>query len=63
MLTEEFYFICPYCWQTISIVIDRKYPMHEYIEDCEVCCRPIAFDFVPNEESGEDFFEAKRLDD
>lgn len=32
---------CPYCWESIELVIDYSVPEQEYIEDCEVCCRPI----------------------
>jgi hypothetical protein len=32
---------CPYCWESIELVIDQSVPEQEYIEDCEVCCRPI----------------------
>lgn len=32
---------CPYCGETIELVIDCSIPEQEYIEDCEVCCRPI----------------------
>jgi len=37
----EYYFICPYCWQEISMLIDPYVPEQEYIEDCEICCNPI----------------------
>ena len=32
---------CPYCGENIELVIDCSIPEQEYIEDCEVCCRPI----------------------
>ena len=32
---------CPYCGETITIVIDESVPEQTYIEDCQVCCRPI----------------------
>lgn len=34
---------CPYCGEIISVVIDGSVDSQEYIEDCEVCCRPITF--------------------
>jgi transcription elongation factor Elf1 len=34
---------CPYCGETISVLIDESIPEHNYIEDCQVCCRPIEF--------------------
>ena len=32
---------CPYCGEQNELVIDCSVPYQEYIEDCEVCCRPI----------------------
>lgn len=37
----EHYFICPYCWETISMLLDTSVNGQQYIEDCEVCCNPI----------------------
>ena len=34
--------ICPHCWEQIQVVIDTSEPEQSYIEDCSVCCRPIA---------------------
>lgn len=36
----EHFFQCPYCWETISMLLDTSIN-DNYIEDCEVCCRPI----------------------
>ena len=35
---------CPYCWETIDILIDGSIAHQNYIEDCQVCCKPITFD-------------------
>lgn len=32
---------CPYCGEKISVIIDCSLQQQEYIEDCQVCCRPI----------------------
>lgn len=37
----EHFFTCPYCWQKISFVRDLSVSDQSYVEDCEVCCRPI----------------------
>ena len=37
----EHFFQCPYCWENISMLIDTSVSAQTYIEDCEVCCRPI----------------------
>ncbi|HEX6997306.1 MAG TPA: CPXCG motif-containing cysteine-rich protein [Gammaproteobacteria bacterium] len=33
---------CPYCWQAIELALDPSVDAQEYVEDCSVCCRPIA---------------------
>lgn len=37
----EHFFQCPYCWETISMLLDSSVAKTSYIEDCEVCCNPI----------------------
>jgi hypothetical protein len=37
----EYFFACPYCSERISMVLDISVGGQTYIEDCEVCCRPI----------------------
>lgn len=32
---------CPYCGETITVLIDGSVESQQYIEDCQVCCRPI----------------------
>ncbi len=34
---------CPYCGEPISVLVDPQEAGHEYIEDCQVCCKPIVF--------------------
>lgn len=34
---------CPYCGETITVLLDYSVPRQNYIEDCQVCCRPITF--------------------
>ncbi|MEP7727853.1 CPXCG motif-containing cysteine-rich protein [Marinomonas primoryensis] len=34
---------CPYCGESIDVVIEILEENQEYIEDCQVCCRPIVF--------------------
>ncbi len=33
-------YTCPFCWETVSAVVDCSQLPLEVIEDCEVCCRP-----------------------
>lgn len=32
---------CPYCGEQIQMIIDCSVDDQDYIEDCQVCCRPI----------------------
>ena len=43
---EEQIVECPYCGESIDILLDPSIPQQNYIEDCQVCCRPIVFDVV-----------------
>lgn len=41
---------CPYCGEVIEVLIDCSVPEQEYIEDCQVCCRPISFNVTTDHE-------------
>ena len=34
---------CPYCGESLDVLLDPEELDQEYIEDCQVCCRPIIF--------------------
>lgn len=34
---------CPYCGEWMDSLIDITAVDGEYIEDCQVCCRPVVF--------------------
>lgn len=34
---------CPYCGEVIEVFLDCSVDQQNYIEDCQVCCRPIEF--------------------
>ena len=42
---------CPYCGEPIDVLLDPSVPHQNYIEDCQVCCRPIIFDVTVSGES------------
>jgi hypothetical protein len=33
---------CPYCGESIEILVDDSAGDQRYVEDCQVCCRPIS---------------------
>lgn len=41
---QEHWINCPYCGEGISVLIDCSVAEQAYIEDCQVCCRPIEFE-------------------
>jgi transcription elongation factor Elf1 len=41
----EHSFNCPYCGEQISMVLDSSVRRQTYVEDCEVCCRPIEISY------------------
>ena len=49
---------CPYCWEEITLLVDGSIENQEYIEDCEVCCRPIDF-IVEVDEQGSASVQAR----
>ena len=52
---REHSFTCPYCGEEISMVLDLSVPRHAYIEDCEVCCKPIEIRYSVEDETLADF--------
>ncbi|OQK16183.1 hypothetical protein AU255_13865 [Methyloprofundus sedimenti] len=41
---------CPYCGESIDILIDCSETHQNYIEDCPVCCQPITVDVTVSHE-------------
>lgn len=41
----EHFFLCPYCGEEISMVLDLSVRRQTYVEDCEVCCNPIEISY------------------
>jgi len=56
----EKFFQCPYCWQTISMLLDTGAQKQEMVEDCEVCCRPIQVLYEVDAEGDVIGFQASR---
>ena len=41
---------CPYCGETLEIVVDCSVEDQAYIEDCQVCCRPMNLSVTVDED-------------
>lgn len=53
---------CPYCGEPIDVAVDDSAGDQDYIEDCQVCCRPIAIS-VRMDEQDEPRVRARREDE
>ncbi|NOQ77441.1 MAG: CPXCG motif-containing cysteine-rich protein [Methylococcaceae bacterium] len=42
-MVEEHHINCPYCGESISVLVDSSGGEQNYYEDCSVCCSPILF--------------------
>lgn len=36
---------CPFCGESVTLLLDLSAGGQSYIEDCEVCCRPMEISF------------------
>ena len=41
---------CPYCGESIELMIDCSLEQQEYTEDCQICCKPIAVSVLIGED-------------
>lgn len=41
---------CPYCGESIELLVDDSAGAQQYIEDCHVCCRPIVVTVVVDDD-------------
>jgi hypothetical protein len=54
---------CPYCGERIEVAVDDSAGDQDYIEDCQVCCRPIAISVRLEDADDEPRIRARREDD
>jgi transcription elongation factor Elf1 len=47
----EHVFTCPHCGEEISMVLDLSVSRQSYVEDCEVCCRPIEISYAVEDDA------------
>ena len=41
---------CPYCGENITILVDDSLPDQQYVDDCQVCCRPVILNVTVNDD-------------
>lgn len=37
---------CPYCGEMMTVLLDCSVSHQVYIEDCQICCKPMTLDVV-----------------
>ncbi|MDI1230997.1 CPXCG motif-containing cysteine-rich protein [Methylobacter sp. G7] len=58
----EIIIVCPYCGESLDVLVDTSSGPQQYYEDCSVCCAPILF-IVSEDHAGEIFIDVKRDDE
>ena len=53
---------CPYCGETFGTMVDLSAGSSSYIEDCQVCCQPIAMNVSVDDEGNLLGVDARRED-
>jgi len=43
---------CPYCGESFTVLIDPSDEGQAYIEDCQVCCRPMTL-IITSDQDGD----------
>ena len=51
----EHYFYCPHCWENQLKMIDSSVNHQNFIEDCQICCNPLEFEFIIQENTLQSF--------
>jgi len=59
---DEIIIVCPYCGESLDVLVDTSSGPQQYYEDCSVCCRPILF-IVSENYDGEMVLDVKRDDE
>jgi Cysteine-rich CPXCG len=53
---------CPYCGERLETRVDLTADESAYVEDCEVCCRPIEFHIERDQGGALRALQVRRLD-
>ena len=62
MEEEEYFFECPHCGATVSVLLDPSIHRQRYVEDCEVCCYPLEISFEIEQDGTVMLFDVQLAD-
>ncbi|KAF1687373.1 restriction endonuclease [Pseudoxanthomonas broegbernensis] len=54
---------CPYCGEPIDVAVDAGAGDQQYVEDCQVCCRPMVMTVSVEQPEGPARVVAQREDE
>lgn len=54
---------CPYCGESIEILLEPMDLSQQYYEDCQVCCQPILIKVTTNSKEDKPLLRCFRADD
>ena len=60
--SESAHIDCPYCGESLEITVETSVGRQDYIEDCQVCCKPIQVRIRVSAD-GTSSLDARREDD
>ncbi|MBI3324100.1 MAG: CPXCG motif-containing cysteine-rich protein [Candidatus Omnitrophica bacterium] len=60
--SESAHIQCPYCGESLEITVEVSVGQQTYIEDCQVCCKPIQFR-IRMSADGRSSIDARREDE
>ncbi len=40
---------CPFCDESMSVIVDLSAGNQSYVEDCQICCQPMQISFETND--------------
>ncbi len=63
MLLDSQIVACPYCGESIELLIESLDSLQVYYEDCHVCCQPIYIELTPNIAGSKPILRCLRADD
>ncbi len=53
---------CPYCWEHYDTQLDLSAGSSNYVEDCQVCCRPIQVSVAVDDAGALQSVRSERMD-
>lgn len=59
---DEIIIVCPYCGESLDVLVDTSSGPQQYYEDCSVCCAPILF-ILSEDDTREMVIDIKRDDE